>query len=218
MQMISTRVFRAHPLWLCASTATPRPRRTSMRAAAPESADKIDIDASQQLEAVEKPVGHPSINPVTGNPQTGKLIDLYFEVFSILVVVALSFWSLYNVKDVIDQTDSADALRQPAAKTEWLALDNKDVRPLPSPHQGHYCSILSSASTKTIAVQAPVGFCSVFGPRCTPGLVLIVRCRFETGCPGCQLVISRTALGERCLASSWCISVLLCPGVDMYAA
>lgn len=133
LQMISTRAFRAHPLWLCASTATPRPRRTCMRAAAPESADKIDTDASQQLEAVEKPVGHPFINPVTGNPQTGKLIDLYFEVFSILVVVALSFWSLYNVKDVIDQTDSADALRQPAAKTEWLALDNKDVRPPPSP-------------------------------------------------------------------------------------
>lgn len=128
MQMISSRGFRAHPLVLCGS-ATPRGRAVSVRAAAPESTDPTDIVTLQKLEAVEKPVLS-SINPVTGNPQTGKLIDLYIEVASILVVVALSFWSMYNVKDVIDQTDGADAIRQPAAKTEWLALDNKDVRPV----------------------------------------------------------------------------------------
>jgi hypothetical protein len=109
------------PQGLCCKAATPlRPRRAvAARAAVPESPKSSSSRAEKDSL---------KISPVTGNPQTGKLIDVYFEVATILVVVVVSFWSLWNVKDVLTQTGSADSLRQPAAKTEWLAMDNKDVR------------------------------------------------------------------------------------------
>lgn len=108
---------------------------TIARAAAPESSEPTDPEAIQKPEAAEKPIVNSFISPVTGNPQTGKLIDLYFEFGAILAIVVLSFWSMYNVRDVVDQTGNADAFRQPAPKTEWLALDNQDVRPHPPNHR-----------------------------------------------------------------------------------
>eukprot|EP01025_Chloroclados_australasicus_P014196 TRINITY_DN1664_c0_g1_i11.p2 TRINITY_DN1664_c0_g1~~TRINITY_DN1664_c0_g1_i11.p2 ORF type:complete len:157 (+),score=25.05 TRINITY_DN1664_c0_g1_i11:194-664(+) len=69
----------------------------------------------------------PNRNPVTGNPQTGKLIDVYFEVGAMLVVVAVALASWFNAQDVLKQTASADSVREPASKQEWLALDSKGV-------------------------------------------------------------------------------------------
>lgn len=115
LQMIAARFTKAVP---CLRTPVPS-RAVVGRAAAPGSSD-------QTPEAEN--VVDPSINPVTGNPQTGKLIDVYFEVGSFLVVVAVAFASMWNVKDVLNQTSSADSLRQPAPKAEWVAMDNQNVR------------------------------------------------------------------------------------------
>eukprot|EP01025_Chloroclados_australasicus_P014200 TRINITY_DN1664_c0_g1_i8.p2 TRINITY_DN1664_c0_g1~~TRINITY_DN1664_c0_g1_i8.p2 ORF type:complete len:163 (+),score=30.43 TRINITY_DN1664_c0_g1_i8:75-563(+) len=68
-----------------------------------------------------------SVNPKTGNPQTGKLLDVYFEVGAMLVVVAVALASWFNAQDVLKQTASADSVREPASKQEWLALDSKGV-------------------------------------------------------------------------------------------
>lgn len=57
-----------------------------------------------------------------------QLIDVYFEVFAMLAVVLVAVVSMMNAKDVITQTASADKLREPASKVEWLAADSKDVR------------------------------------------------------------------------------------------
>lgn len=113
--MIAARFTKAVP---CLRTPVPK-RAVVGRAAAPESSD--------QTPEAEKVVD-PTVNPVTGNPQTGKLIDVYFEVGSFLVVVAVAFASMWNVKDVVNQTSSADSLRQPASKAEWVAMDNQNVR------------------------------------------------------------------------------------------
>lgn len=108
--------------------AAPCKRCVLRRAAAHESPEPSDPAAVEKLQSQEDRFVDSSISPVTGNPQTGKLIDVYFEVGAFLAVVAMSFWSMYNVKDVVDQTAIADSVRQPAVKTEWLAMDNKDVR------------------------------------------------------------------------------------------
>lgn len=113
--MIAARVAKALP---CLRSNTPR-RAVLARAATPQSPD--------QTPEVEEAID-PTINPTTGNPQTGKLIDVYFEVGSFLVVVAVAFASLWNVKDVLNQTSAADSLREPASKSEWVAMDNQNVR------------------------------------------------------------------------------------------
>lgn len=113
MQMIAARFAKALPCM----PAAPR-RAVVARAAAPE---------SEPAPEPEKVVD-PTINPVTGNSQTGKLIDVYFEVGSLLVVVAVAFASMWNVKDVVNQTSAADSLREPASKAEWVAMDNQNVR------------------------------------------------------------------------------------------
>jgi hypothetical protein len=69
-----------------------------------------------------------NINPLTGNPQTGKLIDEYLWIVPLLTVIAVGFVSLWNAQDVLSQTNAADKVRAPADKTEWLAMDNANVR------------------------------------------------------------------------------------------
>lgn len=67
------------------------------------------------------------VNPVTGNPQTGKLIDVYFEIGSLAIVVLLSAWSLFNAQHVLKQVGGADMFREPATKQEWMAMDTKSI-------------------------------------------------------------------------------------------
>jgi hypothetical protein len=125
VQMIAARKINTLPL----AARVPVPRRAvAARAASPNADEPVEPEAEPIREFDAGKEVDPTINPATGNPQTGKLIDVYFEVGSILVVVALSFWSMWNVKDVLNQTSQADAMREPAAKTEWLAMDNKNVR------------------------------------------------------------------------------------------
>eukprot|EP00892_Ulva_mutabilis_P002107 jgi/Ulvmu1/11898/UM081_0057.1 len=112
--MIAARVAKSLP---CLRSSVAR-RTVVPRAAAPESPDQTP----EVTEAVDL-----TVNPITGNPQTGKLIDVYFEVGSFLVVVAVAFASMWNVKDVLNQTSSADSLREPASKAEWVAMDNQNV-------------------------------------------------------------------------------------------
>lgn len=114
--MIAARVAKALP---CLRSSAAR-RTVVPRAAAPESPDQTPVE-----EAAD-----PTVNPVTGNPQTGKLIDVYFEVGAFLAIVAVAFVSMWNVKDVVNQTSTADSLREPASKSEWVAMDNQNVRPL----------------------------------------------------------------------------------------
>lgn len=114
--MIAARFAKALP---CMPATVPR-RAVLARAAAPDSPD--------QAPDAQEVVTDPSINPVTGNPQTGKLIDVYFEVGAFLVIVAVAFASMWNVKDVLNQTSAADSLREPASKAEWVAMDNQNVR------------------------------------------------------------------------------------------
>lgn len=128
MQMIAARVAKALP---CLRANLPR-RAVLARAAAPESPD--------QTPEVEKAVD-PAVNPTTGNPQTGKLIDVYFEVGAFLAVVVVAFASLWNVKDVVNQTSAADSFREPASKTEWVAMDNQNVRPLQPVPTRHICLV-----------------------------------------------------------------------------
>jgi hypothetical protein len=108
MMMIAARKL---PVAVCPASNCKQVARRAVaaRAAAPESADPPKANSEKS----------PYISPATGNPQTGKLIDVYFEVASLAAVVVLS---------VLFQTGNADDFRQPAAKTEWLAMDNKNVR------------------------------------------------------------------------------------------
>lgn len=69
-----------------------------------------------------------NVNPYTGNPQTGKLIDEYLWMGALLAVILLGFVSLYTAQDVLRQTSRADQTRAPADKAEWLAMDNSNVR------------------------------------------------------------------------------------------
>jgi hypothetical protein len=119
MMMMMMIAARKLPLAVCPASNCKQVARRAVaaRAAAPESADPPEVESKKS----------PFISPATGNPQTGKLIDVYFELASLAAVVILSAWSMYNVKDVIFQTGNADDIRQPAAKTEWLAMDNKNV-------------------------------------------------------------------------------------------
>lgn len=68
------------------------------------------------------------INPDTGNPQTGKVIDEYLWLVPLLAVIAIGFVSLGNVGDVLQQVGQADSIRAPADRYEWTNLDNQDVR------------------------------------------------------------------------------------------
>lgn len=68
-----------------------------------------------------------NVNPYTGNPQTGKLIDEYLWMGPLLAVIILGFVSLYNAQDVLRQTSRADQTRAPADKAEWLAMDNSNI-------------------------------------------------------------------------------------------
>jgi hypothetical protein len=107
------------PLRLC-----PRAHLTVARASSPSERSEQQPESSP-VEDV-KPTD-PTINAVTGNPQTGKLIDVYFEVGAFLVVVAVAFLSLWNVQDVLTQTSQADSIREPANKAEWARMDSKEV-------------------------------------------------------------------------------------------
>ena len=68
------------------------------------------------------------INPATGNPQTGKVIDEYLWLVPLLAVVAVAFSSLGNARDVLQQVGRADSMRAPADRYEWTNLDMQDVR------------------------------------------------------------------------------------------
>eukprot|EP01025_Chloroclados_australasicus_P042277 TRINITY_DN449_c0_g1_i1.p1 TRINITY_DN449_c0_g1~~TRINITY_DN449_c0_g1_i1.p1 ORF type:complete len:219 (+),score=25.25 TRINITY_DN449_c0_g1_i1:64-720(+) len=93
----------------------------------PEGAPAPEPNEEPNEEGAAKPAPILNRNPKTGNPQTGKLIDVYFEVGSMLVVIAVAVASWMNASHVLQQTGSADSVREPASKQEWLAMDSKGV-------------------------------------------------------------------------------------------
>ena len=147
--MISVRTPRFVP----ATCAAPRPLRSVTARAINAPRSKRDNEdkhinpktGNPQVGRVRAGIGKRAFvagdSPAHQNPhmhmQTGQLIDVYFEIGSAAVVVLLAFWSLWNVRGVLNQVGAADKMREPASKTEWMAHDTKNVRVRRPPNLEH---------------------------------------------------------------------------------